>query len=194
MCEVTTPPTLAHRLNDGDIDFLRAHGIFCMWTIIRTFCGCFPWRWLSLFNCWFYLRTLHVHVVVVFANNLVCHYYLVLYVCVYDIRAGFSWWGAWGPAIGVGDGGGMGVALPHYTPPPSKKRKIFFSGKHKVKFGHFPDKCRVKFGHFVNFLYIISGKNVLPLAKFDWAPTIPPWARHTWVTRYETVNVLGLRI
>ena len=30
MCEVTTPPTLAHRLNEGDIDFLRAHGIFCM--------------------------------------------------------------------------------------------------------------------------------------------------------------------
>jgi len=30
MCEVTTPPTLAHRLNDGDIDFLRAHGILCM--------------------------------------------------------------------------------------------------------------------------------------------------------------------
>jgi len=30
-------------------------------------------------------------------------------------RAGFSWWGAWGPAIGIGDGG-KGVALPHYTP------------------------------------------------------------------------------
>ena len=53
------------------------------------------------------------------------------------------------------------------TPPPSPKEKKIpeniFSGKHNVKFGHFPDKCRVKFGHFVNFSYIISGKNVLPL-------------------------------
>jgi len=38
-------------------------------------------------------------------------------------RAGFSWWGAWGPTIGIGDGRG---ALP--CPPPSKKNpgKIFF--------------------------------------------------------------------
>jgi len=43
-----------------------------------------------------------------------------------NIRAGFSWWGAWGPAIGVGDGS-KGVALPH-NPPPKKKipENIFF--------------------------------------------------------------------
>jgi len=28
---------------------------------------------------------------------------------VFISRAGFSWWGAWGPAIGVRDGGGKGV-------------------------------------------------------------------------------------
>jgi len=59
-----------------------------------------------------------------------------------------AWWGAWGPAIGVGDGV-QWVALPHYTP--KKSRKIFSSGKRNVKFGHF-----------VNISYIISGKNVLP--------------------------------
>jgi len=41
------------------------------------------------------------------------------------VRAGFSWWGAWGPAIGVGDRG-QGVALPHYTP---KIPENIFSGK-----------------------------------------------------------------
>ena len=71
-------------------------------------------------------------------------------------RAGFSWWGAWGPAIGVGDGG-KGVALPHYTPlPPKKSRKIFFSGKHNVKFGHF-----------VNFFIHNFGQKCLAAAKFD---------------------------
>jgi len=37
-------------------------------------------------------------------------------------RAGFSWWGAWGPAIGVGDGG-KGVLFP-----PQKKPVKYFSG------------------------------------------------------------------
>ena len=37
-------------------------------------------------------------------------------------RAGFSWWGAWGPAIGVGDGG-KGVDMP---PPQENSGKIFF--------------------------------------------------------------------
>jgi len=40
------------------------------------------------------------------------------------VRAGFSWWGAWGPAIGVGDGRG---ALPCPLPPHQKNpRKPFF--------------------------------------------------------------------
>ena len=49
-------------------------------------------------------------------------------------RAGFSWWEAWGPAIGVGDGGeGGGIEEEEReTLPPPKKRinpgKIF-SGK-----------------------------------------------------------------
>ena len=39
----------------------------------------------------------------------------ILYIMQY--RAGFSWWEAWGPAIGVKDGG-RGVS------PPQKKKKI----------------------------------------------------------------------
>jgi len=48
------------------------------------------------------------------------------------IRAAFSWWGAWGPAIGIGD---CGRGCP---PPPKKKNpgKIF-SVEHNVKFWHF---------------------------------------------------------
>ena len=33
------------------------------------------------------------------------------------IRAGFSWWGAWGPAIGVGDGRGALPCPPHKKNP-----------------------------------------------------------------------------
>ena len=67
-----------------------------------------------------------------------------------------------GPDLaGGGPWRSKGVALPHY-PLPSKKSRKFFSGKHNVKFRHFPDKCRVKFGHFFNFSYVISAKNVLP--------------------------------
>jgi len=40
-------------------------------------------------------------------------------------RAGFSWWGAWGPAIGVGDGRGALPPLP--LPPQKNPGKIFFS-------------------------------------------------------------------
>jgi len=93
-------------------------------------------------------------------------------------RAGFSWWGAWGPAIGVGDGRG---ALPCPPPPPHTHTDPgkYFSVKHRpnVKFGHFRTNvvCRIQeFCYFggkydVKFqilcLYIISGKNVLPPAK-----------------------------
>jgi len=72
--------------------------------------------------------------------------------------AGFSWWGAWGPAIGVGDGG-KGVAFPHYTP---KNPITYFFGQAQCKIRHFPDKCRVKCGHFVNF-----GQKCLAPATFD---------------------------
>jgi len=66
-----------------------------------------------------------------------------------SFRAGFSWWGAWGPAIGVEDGG-QGGCLPHYTL--KNPGKYFFSGQNNVKFGLFPEKC-VKFGHFVIFFH-----------------------------------------
>jgi len=36
-----------------------------------------------------------------------------------ESRAGFSWWEAWGPAIGIGEGARQGVA------PPPKKVLIF---------------------------------------------------------------------
>jgi len=69
-------------------------------------------------------------------------------------RAGFSWWEAWGPVIGVGDGG-QRVALPLSFPlplPPKKSRKKF-------------QVHNVKLGHFVNFSYIISGNNVFLQTK-----------------------------
>jgi len=55
-----------------------------------------------------------------------------------SIRAGFSWWGAWGPAIGVGDGRGGGTLLPSSSPH-KKIQEKYFSVKHRpnVKFGHF---------------------------------------------------------
>jgi len=49
------------------------------------------------------------------------------------LRAGFSWWGARGPAIGIGDGE-RGLPSP---PPPKKIPEIYFAGKHNVKFEHF---------------------------------------------------------
>jgi len=86
---------------------------------------------------------------------------------------------------------GQGGRSLRYTP--KKSRKIFFPGKHNVKFGHFLDICCVKFRHFVNFSYIISGKNVFPPPNLT--ELLPyAWARLTWVTRWETVNILGLRI
>jgi len=46
-----------------------------------------------------------------------------LLVLAIQVRAGFSWWGAWGPAIGVGDGGrGFPASNPKNNP-----RNIFFS-------------------------------------------------------------------
>ena len=62
-------------------------------------------------------------------------------------RAGFSWWEAWGPAIGVGDGGRGVPTIPHFQPPPLKKEKN--PGK-KIKGNH------AKFGHFVNFYQRVS--------------------------------------
>ena len=77
--------------------------------------------------------------------------------------------------IGVGDGG-IGGQVP---PPPNSGKNYFFSGKNRVKFGHFVNffghisckiwefcnfsgKSHVKFGHFVTFSCIFLGKNVLP--------------------------------
>ena len=62
----------------------------------------------------------------------------------YRFTAGPDLAGAWGPAIGVGDGRG---ALP--CPPPHKKiQEKYFSVKHRpnVKFGHFRTNfvCRIQ--------------------------------------------------
>jgi len=80
------------------------------------------------------------------------------------------------------------------APPPKFGQNLFFSGKNRVKFGHFVSffghlyhvkfgnfvkfsgKSHVKFGHFVKFSCIFSGKNVLP-PKVDWAPT----PMNTWM-------------
>jgi len=56
-------------------------------------------------------------------------------------RAGFSWWEAWGPAIGVGDGGQW------VPPPPPQKKKNPWK---KIQGNN------VKFGHFVNFYQRVS--------------------------------------
>jgi len=73
-----------------------------------------------------------------------------LVVSAVSIRAGFSWWEAWGPVIGIEDGrGGKG--------PPKKIPENFFSGKHNVKFGHFrPMSCKIR--EFCYFFKQISWK------------------------------------
>ena len=41
-------------------------------------------------------------------------------------RAGFSWWGVWGPAIGVGDGAQGDCPSPLHPPPKKNPGKYFF--------------------------------------------------------------------
>ena len=58
------------------------------------------------------------------------------------------------------------------TSPQQKIGNKYFSGNYYMycQIRAFSGKNRVKFGHFVNCSYIFSGKNVLP-PKVDWAPT-----------------------
>jgi len=57
-----------------------------------------------------------------------------------ECRAGFSWWGAWGPAIGVGDGG-KGIAAPKKVP------EKYFSGR-QCKIGEFFGRMSCKIPEF----------------------------------------------
>jgi len=98
-------------------------------------------------------------------------------------RAGFIWWGAWGPAPG------KGLPTPH--PPKKIPEKYFSSGKRNVKFGHISGKYWVKFEHIVNFSYI-RGKNALFPPKLTVLLRLyGPYLESLY--RWSTVNFLGLK-
>jgi len=57
-------------------------------------------------------------------------------------------------------------------------------------FVNFSGKYQVKFEHFVNFSYITLGKTALPPPKLT--ELLRLWPSLLGITRWSTVNVLGL--